>query len=134
MTFSYSGNPNASILDEVRFLIQDTDEKDFCLSDEEINYLVSKNKTSIHSALAACYVLIAKFSRAIDEQTGKQTIYASQIQNHYQTLCERLEMLSAKKAAQIYIGGINSNSNKRSRHQFNDREGDNHRAWIGDDN
>ena len=130
MTFSYSGNPNASILDEVRFLIQDTDEKDFCLSDEEINYLVCKNKTSLHSALAACYVLIAKFSRAIDEQTGKQTIYASQIQNHYKTLSEKLETLCAKKSAQIYIGGLTSSN----RHQFNDKEGDNHRAWIGDDN
>lgn len=130
MTFTYSGDPNASILDEVRFLIQDTDESEPCLSDEEINYLVLKNKTPMHSALAACYVLIAKFSRAVDEQTGKQSVYASQLQIHYHTLANKLEELCAKKSTQIFIGGINNHF----RAQFNDREGDNRRAWIGDDN
>ncbi len=39
MSWTYSGNPTASALDEVRFLITDTDQtKPYTLSNEEINY------------------------------------------------------------------------------------------------
>lgn len=53
MTFTYSGNPGSSNRDQVRFLIGDTDpaaeEK---LSDEEIQYLISRHTTNIYRAAA----------------------------------------------------------------------------------
>ena len=39
MTWSYSGNPGASDLDHIRFLIQDTDTTDQLFSNEELTYL-----------------------------------------------------------------------------------------------
>lgn len=40
MSFSYSGNPNTSVLDEARFLIGDTNEDSLIMQDEEIMYII----------------------------------------------------------------------------------------------
>lgn len=72
MAWSYSGNPGASNLDEVRFLIQDTDTDDQLLSDAEINYLLTQWTfdsvvDAYSTAIAAVGILIAKASRAVEE-------------------------------------------------------------------
>ena len=68
MTFTYSGNPGDSALDEVRFLIQDTDTNDQLLSDEEINYLLNAyNDDAFGAAVAAVTSLIAQASRVQEE-------------------------------------------------------------------
>lgn len=68
MTFTYSGNPGASALDEVRFLIQDTDTDDQLLSDEEINYLLSAyDDDAFGAAIAAVTSLIAQAARVQEE-------------------------------------------------------------------
>lgn len=68
MTFTYSGNPGASALDEVRFLIQDTDSSDQLLSDEEINYLLSAYENdAFGAAIAAMTSLIAQAARVQEE-------------------------------------------------------------------
>lgn len=67
MTWTYSGNPGASTLDEVRFLIQDTDTDDQLLSNEEINYLITAYGDAYGAAVAAVVALIAVASRAVEE-------------------------------------------------------------------
>lgn len=68
MTWSYSGDPSSSTLDEVRFLIQDTDTNDQLLSNEEINYLIAGYADDAYSAAVACVVaLIGQASRSIEE-------------------------------------------------------------------
>lgn len=68
MTWSYSGDPSTSALDEVRFLIQDTDTTDQLLSNEEINYLIDGYADDAYSAAVACVVaLIGKASRSAEE-------------------------------------------------------------------
>lgn len=67
MTWSYSGDPGASNLDEIRFLIQDTDTDDQLLSNEEINYLYDSYGDAYSAAVAAVGVLIAQASRAVEE-------------------------------------------------------------------
>jgi hypothetical protein len=42
MAFTYSGDPSSSDLDQVRFLVQDTDPGTPLLSDEEITFLIGK--------------------------------------------------------------------------------------------
>lgn len=123
MSFSYSGDPSSSLLDEVRFLIQDTDAKDFFISDEEINYLIKNNGSAIQSSFAACTVLIAKFARLCDEQTGRQTVYASQMQENYIKLRKEIELQLAKKSTNVFFSGT------KIQKQFSDNEGDNYRAW-----
>jgi hypothetical protein len=68
MTWSYSGNPGSSKLDEVRFLIQDTDTNDELLSNEEINYLLTAYSNDAYgAAIASVVALIAKAARAVEE-------------------------------------------------------------------
>lgn len=67
MTWTYSGNPGASELDEVRFLIQDTNEDDQLLSNEELLYLVDVYEDPYSAAVAAVVSLIGKASRSVEE-------------------------------------------------------------------
>jgi hypothetical protein len=67
MTWSYSGNPGASDLDEVRFLIQDTDTNEQLLSNEEINYLIAAYVDPYLAAIGAVGILIAQASREVEE-------------------------------------------------------------------
>jgi len=68
MTWTYSGNPGASVLDEVRFLIQDTDNTDQLLSNEELNYLIDAYEDSAYSAAVSAVVsLIGQAARATEE-------------------------------------------------------------------
>lgn len=67
MTFTYSGNPGASALDEVRFLIQDTDSNDPLLTNEEINYLLTAYGDPYLAAISSVTALIAQASRVVEE-------------------------------------------------------------------
>jgi len=67
MTWTYSGNPGDSALDEIRFLIQDTDTTDQLLSDEELTYLYGAYGDAYSAAVAAVGVLIATASRVQEE-------------------------------------------------------------------
>jgi hypothetical protein len=68
MTWTYSGNPGASTLDEVRFLIQDTDTTDQLLSNEELNYLIDAFDDSAYgAAISAVVSLIGTAARATEE-------------------------------------------------------------------
>lgn len=67
MTWSYSGNPGASDLDRIRFLIQDTDSGEQLFSNEELSYLNTSYGDSYSAAIAAVTALIAKGSRVAEE-------------------------------------------------------------------
>lgn len=67
MTWSYSGDPGASALDRIRFLIQDTDTTDQLFSNEELNYLNTTYGDAYSAAIAAVSTLIAKGSRVTEE-------------------------------------------------------------------
>lgn len=67
MTWSYSGNPGASDLDRIRFLIQDTDTSDQLFTDEELTYLNTAYGDPYSAAIAAVSTLIAKGSRVAEE-------------------------------------------------------------------
>ena len=67
MAWSYSGNPGASDLDLIRFLIQDTDTNDQLFSNEELTYLNTTYGDPYSAAIAAVTSLIAKGSRVAEE-------------------------------------------------------------------
>lgn len=67
MTWSYSGNPGATNLDHIRFLIQDTDTTDQLFSNEELTYLFNSYGDAYSAAIAAVTTLIAKGSRVAEE-------------------------------------------------------------------
>lgn len=67
MTWSYSGDPSDSALDEIRFLIGDTDTNDQLLSNEEITYLYNSYGDAYAAAVACVVSLISKASRSVEE-------------------------------------------------------------------
>lgn len=67
MAWSYSGNPGASDLDLIRFLIQDTDTTAQLLSNEELTYLFGVNQDAYGAAISAVSSLIARGSRVSEE-------------------------------------------------------------------
>lgn len=67
MTWTYSGNPGSSLLDEVRFLIQDTNEDDQLLSNEELQYLLDSYGDPYSAAVAAIVSLIGTAARSLEE-------------------------------------------------------------------
>jgi hypothetical protein len=67
MAWSYSGNPGASNLDHIRFLIQDTDTADQLFSNEELTYLFTSYGDAYSAAIAAVTTLIAKGARVQEE-------------------------------------------------------------------
>lgn len=135
MVFTYSGNPNNSDLDQVRFELQDTDETEALFSDSELSFLIDKYKQLDRVIYEACKILIAKYSRFVDESQGKISIRASQLVENYRNLLREYELILLANSC-IYIGGVNTeeyeniNHNKHLiKHQFSDNDGDNPRVW-----
>ena len=112
MSYSYSGDPNASTRDKVRFLIQDTNSSDWQLTDEEIEALLADSSNNpTHAAAAASDILAAHYSRLADKVIGDLSIKLSQIAANYLKLSARLGRTASIPAP--YCGGI-SVSDKQS--------------------
>ncbi|MFZ0011272.1 MAG: hypothetical protein WAL97_05135 [Halobacteriota archaeon] len=60
MTWTYSGDPKKSRLDNVRLLMGDTNENDQLLSNEEIQIFLEKTDSDLFAAANACEALVAK--------------------------------------------------------------------------
>lgn len=113
MSFSYSENPAASALDQVRFLIGDTDFEDPLLSDQEIKWVLSQyNNAPMNAAIRCCETLVSKFSRLANESVGSVKVEYNQIVNTYLKIT--LPMLKSRLATEdrgvgFYAGGISKN-------------------------
>ena len=109
-TWTYSGDPSASSLDAVRFLIGDTDPTDRQLSDEEILYLTTQRTSDYGAASSACLALVAKYSRQVSTYVGDLRVAAEQRQEHYQQLHEHYNIQAGEAAPYTasapYGGGI----------------------------
>jgi len=100
MSWSYSGNPDASPLDKVRFLIQDTDTTDQQLSDQEITAMLNDSGNNAYVAAISCVqALIAKYTRRADKNVGDLHISYSQIAKGYKDLLSQI-----RQQATIYGG------------------------------
>lgn len=94
MSWSYSGDPSTSDLDEVRFYIQDTQTADQLLSNEEVNFLITKYAmafgSNMYSASVVCKFIAAKFAREVNFSGDGVSMSASDLQQKYATLAENL--------------------------------------------
>jgi hypothetical protein len=67
MTWTYSGNPASSTLDQVRFLSGDTDSTNPLLSNEEFNFLISQWSPNTYWAAAfGCEAIAGKYQAQSD--------------------------------------------------------------------
>jgi hypothetical protein len=60
--FSYSGDPSSSDLDQVRFLLSDTNSDDYSLEDSEIYYLLTTWVNSLDAAIAGAEIVSGKYA------------------------------------------------------------------------
>lgn len=74
MSWSYSGNPESSPLDECRFLVGDTIEDEPIMQDEEIGYLIGAYGTNRNQLLYQLFSRAATlFARDIKRSLGPQS-------------------------------------------------------------
>lgn len=107
MGWTYSGNPNNSAKDAVRFLIGDTIQTDPILQDGEIEYFLGiYNNTPLNAAIRCCETIIALFSRQVDEGVGKVKISFSQKVKQYTSTLAMLKVRLATEDAQPFSGAL----------------------------
>ena len=107
---SYSGDPSASDLDEVRFLSGDTDTDEELATDNEINYCIAEAYNNVGAAVLVCEYIAAKYSREVDARVGaagELNLKLSQISEQYslraQDLKKRLVQYASPWAGSISI-------------------------------
>ena len=113
MTFSYSGDPSSSALDEIRFLVGDVDSTDALLQNEEIAYAIASwdpiHKSNIFTASVVASMIAAKFAREVTVSADGVSIQMSELQQKFQTLAsdlrEQYHLLSGAAGAPD-VGGI----------------------------
>ena len=120
--WTYSGDPSASLLDEVRFLIGDTDSTDQLLQDAEIRYaLAAEASSAIKGAIRVARALVMKFGRKASLSVGDLSIQYGQRADTFQTLVLDLEsQLTLYSPVAPFVGGI-SVSNKEATEEELDR-------------
>src|SRR5688500_12229196 len=89
MSWSYSGDPSSSSLDEVRFLLGDIDSTYPLLSDEEITYLLQE-RTSRGAAADAASALAARYAREVSFSADGVSVQVEQLQEKYEKLATSL--------------------------------------------
>jgi len=123
MSFTYSGDPDNSPKDAVRFLIGDTDKCDPLLDDEEIKYFLGQyndGKGVINAAIRCCETIAAKFSRRVTEKVGQVSMNFSDAGKQYRAMALDLRRRLAMEDSNPYAGGI-SRSDKKTVEQNGDR-------------
>lgn len=125
--YSYSGNPGASVLDAVRFEVQDTNSEAPLLQDEEIEYTITQeapgtppSEGEVLSAAARCLETLARlFSAQADTQVGSLQVTYSKQALGYAAQAKSLR-LRAQGMHAPWAGG-QSESEKQSRREEIDR-------------
>jgi hypothetical protein len=105
MSFTYGGDPSASSLAKVRFLIQDTDSTDVLLQDAEINWIISESADVYQASSNACYVIASKFSRQSDYSKSVGDLSVSESAGNraqtYMALGDSMLVMSTRKNSPI---------------------------------
>ena len=74
MSWSYSGNPASSELDELRFIIGDTNMSEPIMQDEELEYLITKYGSNRNLLMYQAFTRAATlFARDIKRSLGPQS-------------------------------------------------------------
>ena len=98
MAWTYSGDPENSNRDAVRFLVQDTDTNDQLVTDEEIDWLLSENSGVYAAAAEAAKAIATSFARLADTDIESVSVKYSQKQKQYLQLSTRLEIKATSGA------------------------------------
>lgn len=97
MSFSYSGDPAASNLDEVRYRLGDTDSTNPLLTDEEIQFQINtwvldttKGYTNTWAAAECAETIAARFAREVSYSADGVSVGGNELQTKYTELAGTL--------------------------------------------
>lgn len=106
MTWTYTGDPNSSTKDAVRFLVGDTATADQQSTDEEIAFALSENGDNVYLAgVLVAEAIAALYARRVDVSVGRSRTACAQRQVHYQTIADRLHV-QAVSGMTVTFGGV----------------------------
>jgi hypothetical protein len=104
-TWSYSGDPSNSSLDEVRFLIGDTDEDHQLLWDEEIIFVTDQYTNAYWAAGVLANTLAARFAPTTEEKLGDWSGAYQQRYDHFLQLSKDMKEMAIRQA-KPFFGGV----------------------------
>jgi hypothetical protein len=88
--FTYSGDPERSSRDKVRFYLQDTDPTDPLLSDQEIEHLLTKWMpvwgSEVYIAAVGAEIIAGRFAREVSTSADGVSIGVQELQQKYNDL------------------------------------------------
>lgn len=104
MSYSYSGNPADTPLDECRFLLGDTDEANPILQDEEILYIIDKSNSNVNLLRYNLFLQAATvFARDIKRSLGPQSEDPTSRLNFFRTQAEEYRSKIASKGVSVPV-------------------------------
>lgn len=103
MTWTYSGNPSSTPVDEQRFLVGDVDNDRQLLQNEEIQYWLDKlgpayGDSPLMSAAYLADTIAARFAAEVSQSGDGVNVAADQLQEKFTTLAVSLREQHARLA------------------------------------
>lgn len=100
MAFSYSGDPSNSDLDQVRFIIGDTEQDDYYLEDKEIQFFIDNESSLIDASIRSAEAISAQLSGKADSVDSEEiSAEFRDLANRYWKLASRLEDRKSKEGS-----------------------------------
>jgi hypothetical protein len=105
--WTYTANPAVSEKDQVRFLLQDTDENRQLMQDEEINWLLDQFANPLYAAAEGASVIAARFAALPDRRIGGMSITYSTNAQYYREVAKSLRHRAQRVSPGYpYAGGV----------------------------
>lgn len=119
MSFSYSNDPSNSDLDQVRFIIGDTDKDGHYLEDKEITFFINEESSLIDAAIRSAEAISAKLSGKADSVDSEEiSAEFRDLADRYWKLSNRLEDRKNKEGSGLASLGTGDTLFKEGRDQI----------------
>lgn len=106
MTWSYSGNPASSSLDEVRFLIGDTDTNNQLTTNEAITWALAQTPNTYDAAALVANSIAAVYAKQMSKTVGPLTIRYAERRDAYYALAKSLLAMKSTASGRAALGRI----------------------------
>jgi hypothetical protein len=95
LTWTYSGDPATSFLDQIRFWIQDTNESFQLMQNEELNWLLSFSinempAPALYAAAVAAEVLANRYAKEVSVSADGVSVAIGDLSERYNTMAANL--------------------------------------------
>jgi hypothetical protein len=105
MAFTWTGDPNASTIEQIRWEIYDIDSTQAKFADAEIQYAYDQEHSILGAAARLCEQLQVRYCGAANRSMGPLRVQLNELAQTYRSKAKDLRMRSIKYAYP-YVGGI----------------------------